>query len=281
MALIINTNVASLIAQQNLSASSSLLNISIQRLSSGLRINTAADDAAGLARADQLRSQSRMVGVAMRNANDGISAMEISDKTAEQVTNVLTRMSELAASAAQGTLDTTTRDYYKDEYDKLISEIDRIAATTEFGGIKLLNGSVSSITMFIGFKSTADNQLSISLVRLDVADSGGATSGLVLSSGILANVTGALSAIAQLSTALKVVNDARAVYGASSNRLSITLANLMVTSTNFMAAESRVRDADFALETALFTRNQIMVQAGTSILAQANTLPQNALTLLR
>ncbi|MEE9542684.1 MAG: flagellin FliC, partial [Thermodesulfobacteriota bacterium] len=241
MALIINTNVASLIAQQNLSNSSSLLNISIQRLSSGLRINTAADDAAGLARADQLRSQSKMVGVAMRNANDGISAMEISDKTAEQVTNVLTRMSELAASAAQGTLDTTTRDYYKDEYDKLVSEIDRIAATTEFGGIKLLNGSVSSITMFIGFKSTADNQLSISLVRLDVAISslvvtGGMADGLVLSTGILANVTGALSAIAQLSTALKLVNDARAVYGASSNRLSITLANLMVTSTNFMAA---------------------------------------------
>ncbi len=111
MALIINTNVASLIAQQNLSKSSSLLQISIQRLSSGLRINSAADDAAGLARADQLRSQTRMIGVAMRNANDGISAMEISDKTAEQITNVLTRMSELAASAAQGTLDSTTRDY--------------------------------------------------------------------------------------------------------------------------------------------------------------------------
>ncbi len=110
MALVINTNVASLIAQQNLAASSSRLNVSIQRLSSGLRINTAADDAAGLARADQLRSQSKMVGVAMRNSNDGISAMEISDKTAEQITNVLTRMSELAASAAQGTLDTGTSD---------------------------------------------------------------------------------------------------------------------------------------------------------------------------
>jgi flagellin len=279
MALIINTNVASLIAQQNLSRSSSLLNISIQRLSSGLRINTAADDAAGLARADQLRSQSKMIGVAMRNANDGISAMEISDKTAEQITNVLTRMSELAASAAQGTLDTNTRNYYKDEYDKLVDEIERIAQTTEFGGIKLLNGSVSSITMFIGFKSSSDNQLSISLVRLDVASVAGF--GLDLSAGILTDVSGALLAIAALSTALTTVNDARAIYGASSNRLSITLANLMVTQTNFMAAESRVRDADFALETALFTRNQIMVQAGTSILAQANTLPQNALTLLR
>ncbi len=280
MALIINTNVASLIAQQNLSRSSSLLQISIARLSSGLRINSAADDAAGLARADQLRSQTKMIGVAMRNANDGISAMEISDKTAEQITNVLTRMSELAASAAQGTLDSTTRDYYKDEYDKLVDEIERIAQVTEFGGIKLLNGSVSSLAMFIGFKSTSDNQLSVSLVALDIAAvSGGA--GLALSTGTLNSVSGALDTIAQLSTALKTVNDARAIYGASSNRLSITLANLMVTQTNFMAAESRIRDADFALETALFTRNQIMVQAGTSILAQANTLPQNALTLLR
>ncbi len=279
MALIINTNVASLIAQQNLSRSSSLLNISIQRLSSGLRINSAADDAAGLARADQLRSQSRMIGVAMRNANDGISAMEISDKTAEQITNVLTRMSELAASAAQGTLDTNTRDYYKDEYDKLVNEIERIAQTTEFGGVKLLNGAVSAITMFIGFKSTTDNQLSISLVRLDIATT--QVDGLDLTTVILNSVAGALSAIAALSTALTTVNDARAIYGASSNRLSITLSNLMVTQTNFMAAESRVRDADFALETALFTRNQIMVQAGTSILAQENTLPQNALTLLR
>ena len=280
MALIINTNVASLIAQQNLAASNSLLNISIQRLSSGLRINTAADDAAGLARADQLKAQSKMIGVAMRNANDGISAMEISDKTAEQITNVLTRMSELAASAAQGTLDTATRDYYKDEYDKLVDEIERIAQVTEFGGTKLLNGTVTSLTMFIGFKSTSDNQLSVSLVALDIAAvSGGA--GLALSSGVLTDVSGALIAIAALSSALTTVNDARAIYGATSNRLSITLSNLMVTQTNFMAAESRVRDADFALETALFTRNQIMVQAGTSILAQANTLPQNALTLLR
>ena len=279
MALVINTNIASLIAQQNLSVSSNRLNVSITRLSSGLRINTAADDAAGLARADQLRSQSRIVGVSMRNANDGISAMEISDKTAEQITNVLTRMSELAASAAQGTLDTGTRDYYKDEYDKLLAEIERIAQTTEFGGTKLLNGTVSSLAMYIGFKSSADDQLTVSLVALDVAVSGGA--GLALTAGVLDGVSGALDALGALSTALTTVNDARAIYGAASNRLSITLSNLMVTQTNFMAAESRVRDADFALETAQFTRNQIMVQAGTSVLAQANTLSQNALTLLR
>ena len=279
MALVINTNVASLIAQQNLATSTNRLNISITRLSSGLRINTAADDAAGLARADQLRSQTRIVGVSMRNANDGISAMEISDKTAEQITNVLTRMSELAASAAQGTLDSGTRDYYKDEYDKLVDEIERIAQVTEFGGRKLLNGSIEYLTMFIGFKSTSNDQLSVSLVALDITGTG--TAGILLSAGVLDGVTGALAALGSISTALTKVNDARAIYGATSNRLSITLSNLMVTQTNFMAAESRVRDADFAVETAMFTRNQIMVQAGTSVLAQANTLSQNALTLLR
>ena len=275
MALIINTNIASLIAQQNLSVSSSLLKVSVQRLSSGYRVNSSADDAAGLARADQLRGQSRMIQASMRNINDGVSAMEISDKAAEQITNIVTRMSELAASSAQGTLDSGTRSYYSNEYDKLLSEIDRIANTTEFGGFKLLNGSTSALTMYIGFKNTSNDQLSVSLMSLTTV------SGLQLSSGILATQTGALSAIDTISTALKAINDARAVYGASTNRLSAALSNLQVTFTNYQAAESRIRDADFAYETAQYTKNQIMVQAGTSVLAQANTLPQSALTLLR
>ncbi len=275
MALIINTNISSLIAQQNLSVTSSQLKVSVQRLSSGFRVNSSADDAAGLARADQLRGQTRMIQASMRNINDGVSAMEISDKAAEQITNIVTRMSELAASSAQGTLDSGTRSYYSDEYDKLLSEIDRIANTTEFGGFKLLNGSTSALTMYIGFKNTSNDQLSVSLMSLTTV------SGLQLSSGILATQTGALSAIDTISTALKAINDARAVYGASTNRLSAALSNLQVTFTNYQAAESRIRDADFAYETAQYTKNQIMVQAGTSVLAQANTLPQSALTLLR
>ncbi|HXI10429.1 MAG TPA: flagellin [Thermodesulfobacteriota bacterium] len=275
MALIINTNISSLIAQQNLSVTSSQLKVSVQRLSSGFRVNSSADDAAGLARADQLRGQTRMIQASMRNINDGVSAMEISDKAAEQITNIVTRMSELAASSAQGTLDSGTRSYYSDEYDKLLSEIDRIANTTEFGGFKLLNGSTSALTMYIGFKNTSNDQLSVSLMSLTTV------SGLQLSSGILATQTGALSAIDTISTALKAINDARAVYGASTNRLSAALSNLQVTFTNYQAAESRIRDADFAFETAQYTKNQIMVQAGTSVLAQANTLPQSALTLLR
>ncbi len=275
MALAINTNIASLVAQQNLSVSSSQLTVSVQRLSSGFRVNSSADDAAGLARANQLRGQSRMIQASMRNINDGVSAMEISDKAGEQITNIVTRMSELAASSAQGTLDSGTRSYYSNEYDKLLSEIDRIANTTEFGGFKLLNGSTSALTMYIGFKNSVNDQLSVSLMALTAA------TGLGLSSGILATQAGALSAIDTISTALKAINDARAVYGASSNRLSAALSNLQVTFTNYQAAESRIRDADFAYETAQYTKNQIMVQAGTSVLAQANTLPQSALSLLR
>ncbi len=276
MSLVINTNVAALIAQQNLATSNSQLKVSVQRLSSGFRINSSADDAAGLGRADQLKSQSRMIQASIRNVNDGVSAMEISDKVAEQITNIVTRMGELAASAAQGTLDTTNRTYYSDEFDKLKSEIDRIANTTEFGGYKLINGDTAYLTMYIGFKNSSNDQLSVSLKVLTTG-----VSGLNLSSGILGSITGALSALDSVSAALKTINDARAVYGASSNRLGAALSNLQVTFTNYQAAESRIRDADFAYETAQYTRNQIMVQAGTSVLAQANTLPQNALSLLR
>lgn len=276
MSLVINTNIASLVAQKNLAVTNKMLKVSVQRLSSGYRVNSSADDAAGLARADQLRTQTRMIQAAMRNANDGVSAMEISDKASEQITNILSRMGELSASAAQGTLDSNTRGYYSDEYDKLVDEVERIAQTTEFGGYKLLNGEVSALTMFIGFKNSSNDQLSVSLVALTAG-----TAGLDLTTGALSSVTGALGAIDTVSAAIKTLNDARAIFGATTNRLNTTLSNLQVTFTNFQAAESRIRDADFAYETAVYTRNQIMVQAGTSVLAQANTLPQNALTLLR
>lgn len=275
MSLVINTNVSALIAQQNLSVSNSQMKVSVQRLSSGFRVNSAADDAAGLGRADQLRSQSRMIQASIRNINDGVSAMEIADKAAEQITNIVTRMGELAASAAQGTLDDTNRSYYSDEFDKLIQEIDRIANTTEFGGYKLINGAVGSMSMYIGFKTTADDRLTVSLAALTAATALGLSSGLLLSQG------SALTAISSVSSALKKINDARAVYGASTNRLSAALNNLTVTYTNYQAAESRIRDADFAFETAQYTKNQIMVQAGTSVLAQANQSPQNVLSLLR
>lgn len=276
MALVINTNVAALIAQQNLTTTNDSLKLSVQRLSSGFRVNSSADDAAGLARADVLRSQSRIIQASLRNANDGVSAMEISDKAAEQITNIVTRMGELAASASQGTLDSTNRAYYSGEYDKLVSEINRIAKTTEFGGYKLLDGTKTSLTMYIGFKNTANDKLAVTLNCLTAG-----VNGLSLVAGAISTMTAALSALAKISGALSTISDARAVFGASTNRLSAAMSNLQVTYTNYQAAESRIRDADFAFETAIYTRNQIMVQAGTSVLAQANTLPQNALSLLR
>jgi len=274
MPLVINTNVSALIAQQNLATSNDQLKTSVQRLSSGFRVNSSADDAAGLARADLLKSQSRIIQASIRNANDAVSAMEISDKAAEQVTNLVTRMGELAASAAQGTLDSTNRAYYSDEYDKLVSEINRIAGVTEFGGFKLIDGSTAALTMYIGFKNTSNDKLSVTLNALT-------TGTLGLAAGDIASMTAALNALASISGALNTVNAARAIYGASTNRLSTAMNNLQVTYTNYQAAESRIRDADFAFETAVYTKNQIMVQAGTSVLAQANTLPQNALSLLR
>ena len=273
MALIINTNVPSLLAQQNLEFTSKLLLLNVQRLSSGFRINSAADDAAGLARADQLKAQSRAIQAALRNSNDGVSTLEIADKSSEKITELLVRMNELAASAAQGTLDDTTRGYYSDEWDALVSEIDRITATTEFGGTKLLDGSTSSINIQIGFRDTVNDRLTIALNNLSSGSLG-------ISAGDLASQGSAQAAITLIDTALVAVNDARASFGAQTTRLNTTVANLSVTYTNFQAAESRIRDADFALETAQFTKNQILIQSGISVLAQSNSLPQTVLSLL-
>ena len=273
MALIINTNVPSLLAQQNLEMTSKLLLLNVQRLSSGFRINSAADDAAGLARADQLKAQSRAIQAALRNSNDGVSTLEIADKSSEKITELLVRMNELAASAAQGTLDDTTRGYYSDEWDALVSEIDRITATTEFGGTKLLDGTISSINIQIGFRDTANDRLTIVLNNLSSASLG-------IAAGDLASQGSAQAAITLIDTALVAVNDARASFGAQTTRLTTTVANLSVTYTNFQAAESRIRDADFAIETAQFTKNQILIQSGISVLTQANTLPQTVLSLL-
>jgi flagellin len=274
MGLVINTNLASLVAQQNLQVSNNQLKTNVQRLSSGFRVNSAADDAAGLARADQLKAQSVAVQAAIRNSNDGISALEIMDKSAEKITELLVRMNDLAASAAQGTLDATTRGYYSDEYDALLEEIDRITAVTEFGNSKLIDGSSPTIDLQIGFRGTVDDRLTVTTADL--------TSGTIgVFAGDINSQAGAQLTLGTIETALVSVNNARASFGADTNRLSTTISNLQVTFTNFQAAESRIRDADFAMETASFTRNQILVQSGVSVLAQANTLPQSALTLLR
>ncbi|MBI5892979.1 MAG: hypothetical protein HZB79_04915, partial [Deltaproteobacteria bacterium] len=223
---------------------------SVNRLSSGYRINSAKDDASGLARAETFKVQARAMQAAMRNVNDGNSALDIADKSAESIVDILARMSELAASAAQGSIDTTLRGYYSDEYDKLVAELTRIVDSAEFGGTKLLTNAVSSITIFIGFKNTAGDQLSISLATLTTG-----TGGLALSAGILSGVTGALSAFDAISAALVRTNTARSVFGAAGSRLGYAANNLNVLFTNWQAAESRIRDVDFAYETSQLVRN--------------------------
>lgn len=274
MALTINNNIASISAQRNLSVSSGALQRSVERLSSGLRITRAADDAAGLGVSEVLRAQIRSINQVIRNANDGISLTQIADGAASTIGNLLTRMRELAAQSSTGTLGSTERSYLDQEFLALRSEIDRIAKVTEFNGNFLLSGASNSFTLQVGFRSGANDTLSISLRDLDL-DS------LSLSSVNISTAGNAQSALSNIDSAISAVATARADYGSYQNRFEATIASLQVTSENFTAAESRIRDADIAFETAVFTRNQILVQSGIAVLAQANALPQQALALLR
>ena len=275
MALIVNNNIASINAQRNLGVSSSQLEGSVARLSSGLRITRAADDAAGLGISETLRAQIRSINQAVRNSNDGISLLQIADGGAEGIGNLLGRLRELAAQSASGILGANERSFLDQEFVALRSEIDRISAVTEFNGVKLLSGTGNdSLSIQIGFRSSANDTLSLSLKDLD-------TGALSLSTVNVSTSENALSALSNIDSAISAVASARANVGSLQNRLDAAVQNLQVASENITAAESRIRDADIAFETAKFVRNQILVQAGTSILAQANTLPQQALALLQ
>ncbi len=275
MALVVNTNIASLNAQRNLEVNTNSLNGSVARLSSGLRITRAADDAAGLGISETLRAQIRSINQAARNANDGISLLQIADGGAANIGNLLGRLRELAEQSASGILGATERSYLDQEFVALRSEIDRIASVTEFNNVKLLSGADNnSLSIQIGFRSSANDTLSIALNDLTTSD-------LSLSSVNVSTSSGALSALSNIDSAISAVASARATIGSLQNRIDAAVQNLQVANENITAAESRIRDADIAFETSQFVRNQILVQAGTSILAQANTLPQQALALLQ
>lgn len=274
MALIINNNPASIAAQRNLAVNTLGLTRSVERLSSGLRVTRAADDAAGLGLSESLRAQIRSINQATRNASDGISLTQIADGAAATIGSLLARLRELSSQAASGTVGNTERSYIDQEFLALRSEIDRIAQVTEFNGQALTSGSSISFSVAIGFRSGAGNTLD-----LDLADI--TTTSLGLASVNVSTSANAMSAMANIDNAISAVASARANYGSIQNRFEATIANLQVTSENLTAAESRIRDADIALETSVFTRNQILVQAGIATLAQANTLPQQALALLR
>ncbi|MCB0330308.1 MAG: flagellin FliC [Bdellovibrionales bacterium] len=285
MAVTLGSNIASLQAQRRLSIATDKLSTTFERLSSGQRINKASDDAAGLAIADALRADQRVATVAIRNANDGISSIAIADSALGEIGNVLTRLAELSEQSANGVFSVTQRSALANEFVALASEIERIAVTTEFNGVKLLSGN-STLTLQVGFDSTSTSQISFTGVQGTLNSLGLAASG---SSALAYSINGATSADGQSAArlALDAINGAiqslattRGTLGATEARLNVAINNLSIARENFAAAESRIRDVDVASEAAELTRLNILQQAGAAVLAQANQQPALALNLL-
>lgn len=277
----INTNVQSLNAQRNLATSAGSLATSMQRLSSGLRVNSAKDDAAGLAIAERMNTQVKGMNVAIRNANDGISLAQTAEGALGRIGENLQRMRELAVQSANDTNSTDDRTALNNEFQELAKENARVIANTAFNGQALLTGSggtAGTFTFQIGANVAADNQIDITTTN--VATSMGAnTQGSAATLG--ATGTTARTAMTDIDTALTAINSARSNFGASQNRFDAVISNLRVASENQSAARGRIMDADFAQETANLSRGQILQQAGTAMVAQANQLPQGVLSLLR
>jgi len=274
MAISVLTNVTSMLAQTNLGKASEQLSDSMARLSSGLRVRSAADDAAGLAISEDFKAKIRGLDQAQRNANDGVSLAQTADGALKEIGGMLNRMRELAVQSSTGTVNTTQRGYIQDEFVQLRSEIDRLAVTTEYNGIDLISGaSAGGITFQVGSGNSANDQLTLSLLSTSSA-------ALSVSGDSVSTSAAALSAISALDNAIGAISSRRGTIGAMTNRLSVTMSNLETYSTNLSAANSRIVDVDVASETARLTKQQILVQAGASMLAQANQGPQIALALL-
>lgn len=282
MGLRINTNVAALRTARILRNSTLALNKSLERLASGLRINRASDDAAGLAIAEGFRSVAAAARVSQRNAQDGINLVQTAEGALSETVNMLQRMRELAVQSANGTNSVQNRLDLQLEFDQLLDQIDDIASNTEFNGVTMLDGSIATITLQVGARAgqTIDITLTSAADTLGLGVDGLLTSGI---SDPLDEATGqanASAALAVLDAALITVNGMRSTLGAAQNRLEFTISVLAIQEENSKSSESFIRDADIALETIAFTRNQILVSAGTSVLAQANIVPQTALQLL-
>ena len=278
MGLRVNSNIASLNAQRSLSRSTEQLQANYRRLSTGLRISTASDDAAGLAISERFRAQVRSTNQAIRNAQDGISLTQTGEGALNEVSSILIRMRELAIQASNGTVSNDDRDTLGQEFDNLIDEIDRIAQSTTFNGVNLLDGTGSTLVFQVG-TGTATG---IDTIQLNTQDTLASTLFSTTASTINISSTGdPVAAINGLDAAINVVSQTRGQFGAAQNRLTTTIANLQIQSENLSAAESRIRDVDVAVETSALTRNSILQQAAISILSQANTQPQAALTLLQ
>ena len=263
----INTNVVSLNAQRNLDTSHSSLATSMQRLSSGLRVNSAKDDAAGLAIADRMNTQVRGIAVAIRNANDGISLAQTAEGALATMTDALQRMRELAVQAQNGTNGTGDRGNLDTEFQQLSAEIARIAAQTKFNGVAIVGAGAGAQVFQIG----PNNGDTLTVTTAAVTTVAGSVSTAALAS----------TALDAIDTALDSISTNRATYGAAMSRFSFAISNLQITGENQSAARGRIMDADFAMETANLSRAQILQQAGNAMVAQANQLPQQVMALLR
>lgn len=282
----INTNSASLNAQMNLGKTSGSLQTSINRLSSGLRVNSARDDAAGLAIASRMTAQIRGFDQAQRNTNDGVSLLQVADGAMGKITDNLQRMRELAVQAKNGTLNDTDRDNLDREYGELASEVERIAEGSQFNGNNLFDAGNSSVTLQIGAGNAGSDSLDVNLTANggaggdDLVTSLGGAGNIATGLGTVNSVAGANTAIGEIDTQINNLTNLRATAGAGLSRLEQVAESLETNSANLQSARGRIMDADFAKETANLTRTQILQQAGTAMLVQANAQSQNVLSLL-
>jgi len=275
MPIVTQTNVASLETQKNLGKTQIALSRSFNRLSSGFRINSAADDAAGLAISESMKSQVRSYTVAERNANDAISMTQTAEAALGEMHSILGRMRELAMQGANGAMSSSDRGYLNTEFTALKSELTRIQDSSKFNGKKLLSQTAGSITFQVGLNNTASDQLAVTFGGL------GLTTLLASTTSVAGTTsTGSLTALGRIDTALGTVSTSRARFGAAMNRLEVVTSSIQTMRLNLSAANSRIRDVDVAEETATLARNQVLSQAGVAVLTQANQLPQLALSLV-
>jgi flagellin len=276
MAITIQTNISSLETQKSLNKTQSALNKNFSRLSSGYRINTAADDAAGLAISESMKIQIRSYVVAERNANDALSMTQTAESVLGEMSDILGRMRELAMQGANGSMTDVDRGYLDTEFTALKEEMSRIQGSAKFNGRQLIAETASNIIFQIGLNNTASDQIQLTFGGLGLTNLLDATTNVAGSTA-----ANALDALGRIDGALQTISTNRAKYGATMNRLEVSISSIQTMRLNLTAANSRIRDVDVAQETAELSRNQILSQAGSSVLAQANQLPQLALQLLK
>jgi flagellin len=280
MSISIMTNTASLNAQRNLEGTQKALAGNLSRLSSGARITQASDDAAGLGISEKMKASIRGYAQASRNANDGVSMIQVAEGAMNQQTGILTRLRELAIQSANGTVGATERGYIDNEANQLIQELDRISTVTDFNGVKMLGANAGAVAFQVDLGATSGTDtISVTFSKTDST-----TLGVKYGSGnavdLKTSAATAQASLQKIDDAITALSGSRATIGAVQNRLEVTMSNLMSAHENLSAANARIRDVDVASETASMTRNQILSQAGASVLAQANQLPSLALSLL-